>query len=139
MGAGECVFCGIVAGTMPSVKIHEDERTLTFMDIFPVAPGHTLIIPKAHCANLFEADPEDLAAVARRAGLTARALRAALAPDGLAVAQLNGAAAGQTVFHYHVHLVPRREGDPFTLHGRGRADDGELARLAAAVAAALEG
>jgi len=138
MSAADCIFCRIVAGDAACARVHEDELTLTFMDIFPVAAGHVLIIPKVHCTDIFEAGGEALAAVARRAGITARAIRAALAPDGLGVFQLNGAAAGQTVFHYHMHLIPRREGEPFTLHGRARADDAELERIAVQIAATLD-
>lgn len=134
----DCIFCRIVAGDAPSAKVHEDDATLTFLDIFPVSPGHTLVITKDHFANVFEATPDALAAVMNRAHATAQAIRRALKPDGLAVVQLNGAAAGQTVFHYHMHLIPRREGEPFTLHGRARADDAELGRTAGAIAAALD-
>ena len=134
----DCIFCRIVAGDAGCARVHEDAETLTFMDIFPVSRGHTLVITKAHFANVFEASGEALAAVARRARVAARALREELRPDGLGVFQLNGAAAGQTVFHYHMHLIPRREGEPFTLHGRERADDGELEALARRLAARLE-
>ncbi len=134
----DCIFCRIVAGEAPSAKVHEDGTTLTFLDIFPVSPGHTLVITKDHFANVFEATPEALAAVMNRAHATAQAIRRALRPDGLAVVQLNGAAAGQTVFHYHMHLLPRRTGEPFTLHGRVRADDAALSLTAGEIAAALD-
>jgi len=133
-----CIFCRISAGAAPCAKVHEDADTLTFLDIFPVAPGHTLIITKEHFTDIFAATPAALEAVARRASATALAIRAAMHPEGLGVFQLNGAAAGQTVFHYHMHLIPRRDGEAFVLHGRERADDEQLAILATRVAAALE-
>lgn len=125
-----CIFCQIVAGTAAAARIAEDERTLAFLDLFPVAPGHTLIVTKQHSDNLFEAEPEDVAAVGRHSVALARALKQTFEPDGLGVFQLNGAAAGQTVFHYHMHLIPRNEGQPFLLHGRRQAEREELAATA---------
>ena len=115
----DCIFCRIVAGEAPSHRVFEDDDVLVFMDIQPVAEGHTLIIPKGHCDDLFEASEDAMAAVARVSVRVARAIREAFAPDGVFVAQTNGEAAGQTVFHYHLHLIPRRYGEagnPF--HGR---------------------
>jgi len=105
------IFSKIVSGEIPSLKIYEDEQTLAFMDINPAAPGHTLVICKEEYPDLFEIPPETLAAVARTTRHVARAIRAALQPDGLSIIQNNGAAAGQVVFHYHVHLIPRWEDD----------------------------
>lgn len=135
--ADSCVFCQIVRGALPATQVYEDERTLAFMDIQPVSPGHTLVISKAHAANLLELAEPDLLAVAATTQRIARAITQALAPDGLRIAQLNGAAAGQTVFHYHVHLIPAREGQRLTTHGRERAKPQELAALAAQIQAAL--
>ena len=134
----DCIFCRIVAGQAPAARVHEDELTLTFMDIFPVSRGHTLIITKEHFANIFEASPAALAAVATISVRVARAIRAELAPEGLGVFQLNGAAAGQTVFHYHMHLIPRAPGEAFLLHGRTRAAEADLRETAARLAAALD-
>lgn len=134
----DCIFCKIVAGTASAVKITETEHALAFMDLFPATEGHALVIPKIHYENLFEATPESLPAVHLLARRVARAIKASLAPDGLMVFQLNGAAAGQTVFHYHAHLIPRMTGSEFKLHGRQRADDSKLAALAAQIATALE-
>jgi histidine triad (HIT) family protein len=134
----ECIFCQIVSGEAPSFRVCEDERTLTFLDLFPVSTGHTLVITKDHAENVFEATSEDLAAVARTARRVAQAIRLTLAPDGLGVFQLNGAAAGQTVFHYHMHLVPRAMGDGLTLHGRRRGDESELREMAKRLSAALD-
>lgn len=137
--AGDCIFCKIVAGDAPAHRVYEDERTLVFMDLFPVSEGHTLLIPKLHCENLYESDPDDLAVLIGHSYRVAHAIRRALAPDGLGVFQLNGAAAGQTVFHYHMHLIPRTEGQPFSrLHGDRQADAAALAAVAERIAAALD-
>lgn len=133
----DCIFCGIVSGALPCFKVCEDDRTLVFMDLFPVAEGHTLIIPKHHATDLFEMDSETLAAVSAVSLRIAAAIRATLAPEGLGVFQLNGAAAGQTVFHYHMHLLPRNVGEPFALHSRVRGDDDALRRTAERLASAL--
>lgn len=132
-----CIFCRIAAGEAPAHRVAEDERALAFMDLFPASEGHALVIPRAHAASLFEIGEADVRAVAALARRVALAQRAALAPDGVLAVQANGAAAGQTVWHYHVHLIPRRAGDPMTLHGRSRGDDARLRALAAALAAAL--
>jgi len=133
----DCIFCRIVRGEMPCAKVCEDERTLTFMDIFPVTDGHTLVITKEHYSDIFAADADALAAVATTSLRVAKAIDAALEPDGLGVFQLNRPAAGQTVFHYHMHLVPRNEGEPFALHSRVRGDDAKLGATAERIAAAL--
>lgn len=130
-----CIFCAIVAGKAPACRIAEDEQALAFLDIFPVSDGHTLVIPKDHAANVFEMHDGPMRATAALARRVAHAIRAELAPDGLAVFQANGAAAGQTVWHYHQHLIPRRSGDPLSLHGRTRADEARLRELAAKLAA----
>jgi histidine triad (HIT) family protein len=107
----DCVFCKIRDGQIPSLKIFEDDRTLAFMDINPVTHGHCLVIPKAHAATLFDAEVEDLQAVIAAAQQVARAIREALAPDGLNMLQANGAAAFQSVPHFHLHLIPRWAND----------------------------
>lgn len=111
----DCVFCRIVAGQIPSTRVYEDELTLAFMDIGQVNPGHVLVTVKQHAENLYALDDTQAAAVQRAAMRVARAIRDAFAPHGLSVYQANGKAAGQTVFHYHVHLVPRYEGDGMAL------------------------
>lgn len=111
----DCVFCRIVAGQIPSTRVYEDELTVAFMDIGQVNPGHVLVAVKAHAENLYALDDVQAAAVQRTAARVARAIRDAFSPQGLSVYQANGAAAGQTVFHYHVHLVPRHEGDGMAL------------------------
>ena len=133
-----CIFCAIVAGRAPAHRVAEDEHAVAFMDLFPVAEGHTLVIPKDHAENVFEMEEEAMCAVAALARRVARAIRAEIAPDGLAVYQANGEAAGQTVWHYHQHLLPRRRGDPMSFHGRGKEEDARLRTIAAKIAARVE-
>jgi len=135
----DCIFCRIVRGEVPCFRVCEDDQTLTFMDIFPVAEGHTLVITKEHFSDIFEVDSETLAAVAATSLRVAQAIRRALDPDGLGVFQLNGSAAGQSVFHYHMHLLPRNAGEAFALHSRNRGDDEKLRATADRLAAALLG
>ena len=133
----ECIFCRIIAGDAPAFRVCEDAHTLVIMDAFPVTDGHTLVITREHFANLFEATPESLTAVAATAKRVAHAIEKVLRPDGLMVFQLNGAAAGQSVFHYHLHLMPRADGEPLQLHARQPGDPRRLGELASALAAAL--
>jgi histidine triad (HIT) family protein len=107
----DCVFCKIRDGQIPSMKIFEDDKTMAIMDINPLNSGHCLVITKAHAANLFEAEVEDLHAAIASAQRVARAIREALKPDGLNMLQANGAAAFQSVLHYHLHLIPRWTND----------------------------
>ena len=122
----DCVFCRIRDGQIPSTRVYEDDRTIAFMDINPLNDGHTLVIPRAHAATLFEADEADLRAAIATAKRVAGAIRAALHPDGLNLLQANGAAAFQSVPHVHFHLVPRFTGDgrgfdwPMVAGDRGR-------------------
>ena len=111
----DCVFCKIVARQIPATVVHEDEHTLAFMDLGHVNPGHVLVAVKKHAESLYALDDAQAGAVLRAAARVARAIRDAFAPHGLSVYQANGKAAGQTVFHYHVHLVPRYEGDGMAL------------------------
>ena len=110
-----CVFCRIVARQIPATVVHEDEDTLAFMDLGQVNPGHVLVTVKTHVENIFSLESRQAAAVSTTAVRLARAIREAFTPHGLSVYQANGKAAGQTVFHYHVHLVPRYEGDGMAL------------------------
>ncbi len=107
----DCVFCRLRDGQIPSTRVYEDARTIAFMDINPLNEGHCLVIPRAHAATLFEADEGDLQAAIVTARRVARALRDALRPDGLNMLQANGAAAFQSVPHFHLHLIPRWTGD----------------------------
>ena len=107
----ECIFCKIVAGRVPCFKLCEDADTLAFMDINPVHDGHCLVIPKGHCATVFDIGPEAFAAVARTTQRVAAAVNRALTPDGLNLVQANGPGAAQSVGHFHVHVLPRHLGD----------------------------
>ena len=107
----DCVFCKIRDGQIPSFKIHEDERTLTFMDINPINSGHCLVVTKTHAATIHESDVEDLKATMVAAKRVGAAIQHALRPDGLNLLQANGAAAFQSVPHFHLHLIPRFTGD----------------------------
>ena len=111
----DCIFCKIVAGELPAQIVDEDERTVAFMDINPGTRGHLLVIPREHSRDLTEIDPEDLAAVVSMAQkLAVRALER-LDADGVNLFNSCGAAAWQTVFHFHVHVIPRYDGDPLRL------------------------
>lgn len=110
-----CIFCEIVAGRIPSATVYEDEHVLAFMDIAPANPGHLLIIPKQHYRNIFDMPAEVGSKIMEAAILLAKAIRKALNPDGLNLFQSNEAAAFQTVFHFHLHLIPRWETDPLRL------------------------
>jgi len=133
-----CIFCAIVAGRAPAHRVAEDEQSLAFLDLFPVTAGHTLVIPKDHAENVFEMQDGPMRATAALARRVARAIRAELSPDGLAVYQANGAAAGQTVWHYHQHLIPRRMGEAMSFHGRGMGDEARLRAIATQLAARVE-
>jgi histidine triad (HIT) family protein len=106
-----CVFCRIIDGDLPSMRIYEDERTIVIMDINPLNSGHCLILTKAHAPTLWDADPADLQAAITTAQKVATALKTAVKPDGLNMLQANGPAAFQSVPHYHLHLIPRWHND----------------------------
>jgi len=111
----DCLFCKIVAGEVPATRVHEDERTVGFMDINPATRGHMLVVPREHAADVHAIDSEDLAACALAAkGLAAR-LRDRLGADGVNLLNSAGPAAWQTVFHFHLHVIPRYENDPLRL------------------------
>lgn len=111
----ECVFCRIVAKQIPASVVWEDEATLAFMDLGQVNPGHVLVACKAHADNVYELDEAQAAAVFRTAARVARAIRDAFGPPGLSIYQANGKPAGQTVFHFHLHVLPRHEADGMQL------------------------
>lgn len=133
------IFAKIIRGEIPSVKVFEDDKVLAFMDVFPQSRGHALVISKTSQArNILEMEPEVLADVTAATQKLAKAVVAALKPDGVVVTQFNGAPAGQTVFHLHFHVIPRYEGEALGRHGEsGMADVEVLKVLAAKIAAAL--
>jgi len=132
-----CLFCKIVAGEIPSVQIAEDERTLAFMDISPATRGHALVIPKAHAPDLLSIPPDDLAACAQTAQRVALRAKETLGADGVNLLNSCGADAWQTVFHFHIHVIPRYAGDPLRLPWI--PSDGDQDDIAAAGAALREG
>ncbi|MBW8816161.1 MAG: HIT family protein [Caulobacterales bacterium] len=133
------IFAKILRGEAPSVRVFEDEHVFAFMDVFPQAKGHTLVIPKHSTArNLLEEEPERLASLILGVQRVTRAVRAALNPDGVVVTQFNGAVSGQTVYHLHFHIIPRWDGQPLGRHaGGGMADMEELKAVAAQIAAKI--
>ena len=127
-----CVFCRIVDRDVPAVVVYEDDRVLAFLDAAPSTDGHTLVVPKSHAPDLLSVGPEDLAAVATASQAVARLLGDRLKPDGFTLLQANGRAGWQEVFHLHVHVVPRWEGDPLRLPWRSEpASRQHLATIAA--------
>ncbi len=114
-----CIFCKIVKGEIPSKKVFEDEHTLAFLDINPMSTGHTLVIPKKHAENVFEIDEKELAhvhAIAKKIAIQRKNEGA----EGVNILQTNGAVAGQSVFHLHVHVIPRKTGDGLRFWPEGK-------------------
>jgi histidine triad (HIT) family protein len=133
------VFARILRGEEPVTRVFEDDHVLGFMDAFPQSPGHILVIPKASTPrNLLEIDASELGLLIVAVQRLARAVKKALAPDGISVLQFNGAAGGQTVFHLHFHIIPRWEQKTLMPHAQGaRASDHDLRSLADRISAAL--
>jgi histidine triad (HIT) family protein len=133
------IFAKILRGEAPSARVFEDEHVYAFMDVFPQSRGHIMVIPKhSRARNLLEEEPQVLANLILGVQRVARAVRAALEPDGIQISQFNGAPAGQTVYHLHVHIIPRWEGVALGRHGAGgMADVEELKALAAQIAAKI--
>lgn len=104
---GDCLFCKIIEGTIPSVKVYEDEHCFAFMDIMPLSKGHVLLVPKTHVADIFEMTEDIAKNLYAAAPKVANAIKSAFNPIGLNTVNNNGTAAGQTVFHYHLHFIPR--------------------------------
>jgi len=134
----ENIFAKIIAGDAPAIKIFEDDVVIAFMDIFPQSPGHCLVVPKEKARNLLDLSDNTAAAAIQRVKRLARAVEAALKPDGIVVTQFNGAPAGQTVFHIHFHIIPRWDDIPLGRHGSSQADMDELKSQAGKIAAALD-
>jgi histidine triad (HIT) family protein len=115
MADPDCIFCKILAGELPATIVDEDERTIAFMDIAPATRGHALVIPRTHTPDLLSVDPEDLRAVAVASQRLAARAKERLAADGVNLVNSCGAIAWQTIFHFHVHVIPRYENDPLRL------------------------
>ncbi|NWG45028.1 MAG: HIT family protein [Alphaproteobacteria bacterium] len=131
------IFAKILRGEAPSYKIYEDAKTFAFLDIMPQARGHTLVIPKTEAETIFDVEPDMLAAMIETTQELAAVVKRVVEAPGVMIAQLNGAAAGQTVFHVHMHIIPRWEGADFKLHAREMAPAAELKDLQAKILAAL--
>lgn len=132
------IFAKIIRGEAPCYRIYEDEAVLAFLDVFPQSKGHALVISKtAQARNILEIDAKALTAVALATQKVAQAINQELQPDGIQVAQFNGAAAGQTVFHLHMHVIPRYSDKDLAAHAGGKAEAAELAALAQRLAERL--
>ena len=129
----DCIFCKIVAGELPAAVVASDERALAFLDINPATRGHTLVIPRAHVQDIHEIDTDDLAAATALAQTIAGRARERLGADGVNLLHSSGSAAWQTVFHFHIHVIPRYLGDPLRLPWVPAP--GEASEIAAAAAA----
>lgn len=130
------IFARILRGELPATKVYEDEAAVAFLDLFPQSKGHTLVIPKTAAENFFDIPPSALADLIQKTQRVAHAVRKALKPDGVTIIQFNGAAAGQTVYHIHFHIIPRWDGVPLKGHGTApKADAAELAALAETIKA----
>ncbi len=131
MSEPDCIFCQIVAGEIPAQVVAEDERTVAFMDISPATRGHTLVIPRRHARDLLEIEPDDLEAVALAAQRVAQRMPERLGADGVNLLNSCGRAAWQTVFHFHVHVIPRYSDDPLRLPWTPAEGDPEEIKAAA--------
>jgi histidine triad (HIT) family protein len=132
MAEPDCLFCKIVAGEIPATIVDQDERTIAFMDINPATRGHALVIPREHSKDLHDVDPEDLAAVMQGAQRLAARVSDRLGADGVNLLNSCGSVAWQTVFHFHVHVIPRYDDDPLRLPWTpGPGDPDEIAAAAA--------
>jgi histidine triad (HIT) family protein len=132
------IFAKILRGEIPSTRVYEDEHVVAFMDVMPQAEGHTLVLPKKPSRNLLDADEATLAPLMAAVQKIARAVKAAFNADGVTVMQFNEPAAGQTVFHLHFHVIPRREGVPLRPHADGMEDADVLLANATKIRTALE-
>lgn len=133
------IFAKILRGEIPAQKFFEDERTIAILDVMPQSMGHALVIPKCAAENIFDLDPTFASAVMHTGQRVAHSLREVFTADGITLMQFNGSEAGQTVFHFHLHVIPRYAGQPLRSHGRGFADPALLAEQAAQLRAALTG
>jgi len=133
------IFAKILRGEIPSHRVYEDDHTVAFMDVMPQAPGHLLVVPKAPSRNLLDADPAVLAQTITVVQKLAHAAKEAFQADGIMIIQFNEPSAGQTVYHLHFHVIPRREGEPLAPHS-GKMEDNEILKAnAEKVRSALAG
>ncbi|MGH6827859.1 MAG: HIT family protein [Rhizomicrobium sp.] len=131
------IFARILRGEIACVKLYEDARTLSFMDVMPQAEGHALVIPKESAESIFDLSPEAAASLMATTQKIARAMKQGLGAPGIMLAMLNGAPAGQSVFHVHFHVIPRRHGIDLGLHARAMVDTAALEPIAARIRSAL--
>ena len=134
----DCIFCKIVSGEIPSEKVYEDEETLAFLDIRPVNKGHTLVIPKKHCGNVFDMPEEAWLSMMRTAQKIAPAIKKAVGAVGMNINTNNERAAGQLVFHAHAHLIPRFENDGYKLWPQHPYPEGEAKEVAEKIKTSLQ-
>ncbi|MCH5277239.1 MAG: HIT family protein [Desulfovibrionaceae bacterium] len=138
MSEKDCIFCRIVRGEIPCARVYEDDAVLAFLDLGPVRPGHTLLVPKAHCATLLELPGDFGPALIAGLKKVGRAVMAATGATGFHVLQNNFSSAGQSVFHAHWHIIPREDGDGLNLWPQGAyPDSASMQETAAAIAAQL--
>ena len=131
MAHEDCIFCKVLAGEIPSEKVYEDDNAIAVMDINPWTRGHVVVFPRKHAANVFEIDDDELERVILAVKRVATQVRDRLEPDGVNLLQSNGAAAWQTIFHLHFHVIPRYDDDPLELPTRPKpAEPDELAAVA---------
>jgi histidine triad (HIT) family protein len=131
------IFAKILRGEIPSVKVFEDDKTLAFMDVMPQAEGHVLVVPKEPAENILDLSPEGAAAMMTTTQAVAKAVKKGLGVPGIMLLQLNGAPAGQSVFHVHFHIIPRAGGVDMHLHARDMVDPKKLEPIAAKIRSAL--
>ena len=142
VSGSDCIFCEIVTGTSDSQQIYQDDTTIAFMDIHPANDGHCLVIPKVHFETVFEMPPATFGRVASTAAKVARVVHEVLRPGGISLVQANGELAGQSVFHVHVHVLPRRAGDNLLINwdrGDQLVDWGRIAEIAGRLRSRLHG
>ena len=125
----DCIFCKVIAGELPSWKVYEDDHAIAFLDIRPVNKGHALVVPKAHCRDFVSADDACLLALVKTVQKVTRAVLSATNADGCNVTTNNGEAAGQSVLHFHWHIIPRCEGDGLALWPQASYADGEAEQI----------
>jgi len=126
----DCLFCKIINGEIPSDKVYEDERTFAFLDIMPNNPGHTLVVPKKHFENIFDTPNEELYGIFKTVKKVSKAINTAMGSDGINIAMNNKAAAGQIIFHTHIHIIPRYKNDGYKHWPGKKYKDGNEKKVA---------